>query len=149
MDTPRNPASTDDPRDEVLRVPVVEELLDVGRRVVETGRVVVRKRVTEERVELERPLTETRVEVERVAVGRFVEEVPPTREEGDVLVIPVVEEVLVVEKRLMLKEEVRLSRRTTTRTHVQVETVRSERAEVDRVGGETEAVKGPGPSTDA
>ena len=51
------------------------------------------------------------VEVERVAVGRTLAEgetPPQTREEGDTLIIPVVEEMAVVVKRLVLREEVRL-----------------------------------------
>lgn len=49
-----------------------------------------------------------RAVVERIPVGREVHEPPQVREEDGVLVVPVVEEILVVEKRLLLKEEVRV-----------------------------------------
>lgn len=51
------------------------------------------------------------VEIRRVKVDREVDHVPKVRVEGDVTIVPVVEEVLVVEKRLVLKEEVHISKR--------------------------------------
>jgi len=50
------------------------------------------------------------VAIERVPVNQIVEAMPETRTEGDVMIVPVVEEVLVVQKRLLLKEEVRIHR---------------------------------------
>lgn len=114
-------------------VPVVEEHIEVEKREKEVGKVVVRvtPRVREEVVDV--PLTQQTAEVRRVEVNRFVDEAPPVREEGDELVVPVVEEVLVVEKRIRLKEEVRVRRRATTRSEPQRYTVRSEEAKVERV----------------
>jgi hypothetical protein len=51
------------------------------------------------------------VAIDRVPVNRIFDEAPTTRQEGDVTVIPVVEEVLVVQKRYMVKEEIRIDRR--------------------------------------
>jgi hypothetical protein len=62
-------------------------------------------------ITLDDPLFSEEVSVERVVVDRMIDEVPQVRQEGDVLVIPVVEEVITVQKRLLLKEEVRVSRR--------------------------------------
>jgi stress response protein YsnF len=89
-------------------VPLAEETLHVGKRRVETGRV--RVSLTTETVEqvVRETLRTRRTDIVRVPVGREVTEVPKTRQEGDVLVVPVVEEILVVEKRLVLKEEIRL-----------------------------------------
>jgi hypothetical protein len=58
--------------------------------------------------------------IERVQIDRIVAEPPVQRQEGDTLILPVVEEVLVVEKRLMLREEIRITRR-----REQVEQVRT------------------------
>ena|ERR1700761_7550732 len=55
-------------------------------------------------------LSHTRVQVERVPIGRIVTAVPPVREDGDTTILPVVEEVIVVERRLILKEEVHIRR---------------------------------------
>jgi hypothetical protein len=52
--------------------------------------------------------------IERVKIGKFIPEPVSQRQEGDTLVLPVVEEVLVTEKRLMLREEIRITRRRET-----------------------------------
>ena len=72
------------------------------------------------------------VVVERVAVGRIIDAVPPVRQEGDVTIIPVVEEEVVVTRRLILKEEVHLRRVSTTVAHVEVVTLRQQVVSVSR-----------------
>ena len=86
----------------------VDEQLRVETRTRETGRV--RARVVTDTVEepVEAAGWRETVDVERVPVDRVVQAVEPPREEAGVTVIPVYEEVLVVEKRLVLREEVRL-----------------------------------------
>lgn len=90
-------------------LPVVAEELQVGRRVVTTGIVRVQKHVREREEQVDATATHEEVHVERVTVGRLVDAPPAMRNEGDTLIIPVLEEVLVVEKRLRLKEEVRVT----------------------------------------
>ena len=91
-------------------IPLVQEDIIISKRQLETGRVRVRTEVQWHTEHARADLFRDHVEVERVPVGREVDAVPPVREDGDTVVIPVVEEVLVVEKRLVLKEEVRLKR---------------------------------------
>jgi uncharacterized protein (TIGR02271 family) len=119
-------------------LPVVAEQLQVGKREVETGRVVVHvtPHVRQETVDV--PLAEETVEVERVEVNQFVQGPVAVRQEGDATVVPVLEEVLVVEKRLMLREEVRITRRRTTRHHVERVPLRTE---------EVHVLRSPTPST--
>jgi len=62
-------------------------------------------------VNLDDRLFADEVAVERVPVNRLVDQMPETRQDGDVLIVPVVEEVLTIQKRLLLKEEVRIQRR--------------------------------------
>ncbi len=62
-------------------------------------------------VNLDERLFADEVAVERVPVNRIVDQMPETRQDGDVLIVPVVEEVLTIQKRLLLKEEVRIQRR--------------------------------------
>jgi stress response protein YsnF len=89
-------------------VPLVEERMRVEKRTVETGRVRV-SLSTETTEEIMRETLRSRsVEVERVELGHEVTEMPRTRQEGDVIIVPVVEEILVIEKRLVLKEEIHL-----------------------------------------
>ena len=111
----------------------VEERLRIGTRAVETGRVRLTKRVETREEAVSVPLLREEVEVERVAVGTYVDEAPPVRTEGGVTVIPVVEEVLVVEKRLLLREELRVTRRQTERVDERTEVLRSETIDVERL----------------
>lgn len=108
------------------------ERVDVDKRVRETGRVTV-STVTHTRDQVvEELLSDQRVEVEHVVVDRVVEEMPAVREEGDTIIIPIVEEVVVVERRLMLRKEVRITRVRSTRHHHEVVQLRSQEVVVSR-----------------
>ncbi len=78
-------------------------------------------------------LTRERVEMERVPIDRRIDAVPPIREEGDVTIIPVVEEILVVERRLVLKEEVRIRRVRVAELHRETVTLRHQDIVVTRL----------------
>jgi stress response protein YsnF len=73
------------------------------------------------------------VEVQRVAVNRFVEAPVPVRQEDATVIIPLFEEVLVIEKRLLFKEEVHIQRRQTTLRQPQTVTRRSETVVIERL----------------
>lgn len=126
---------------EAAVIPVVREEVDVSKRVVETGRVRVSKVVREREEVVDIPLLREQVEVERVAVNRLVEGPVESRQDGDTLVIPLLEEVLVVEKRLMLKEELRITRRQVQESHPQRVTLRTEEAVVNRTDAEARQVQ--------
>jgi uncharacterized protein (TIGR02271 family) len=126
-------------KEEVAVVPLVEEQLVVERRQRETGRVRIATHVRERTETVDEPVVREQVEVERVPINRVIDAAPPTREEGDYLIIPVVEEQIVVEKRLVLKEEIRVRKARVTERHREDVVLRSEDAEVVRVGGDTEA----------
>jgi len=83
-------------------VPLHIEEIAVTRHSVERDVRVHLRTLNHEHL-VDEPLTQERVEIERVLIGRPVDAVPPVREEGDTTVISVVEEVLVVERRLVLK----------------------------------------------
>lgn len=125
---------------ERFAVPIVEERVTVGARKVERGKVRIIKTVREEQQSVEQPLLREEVDVERVPREEFVDGMAEPRHEGETLVIPIYEEVIVVEKRLMLREEVRVTRRRTERTEAVPVTVRREEVRVERV--EAEAVAG-------
>jgi uncharacterized protein (TIGR02271 family) len=125
--------SADQDADVSLVIPVVAEHAEVTRRIVETGTVRVRKSIREHEERVDVPLMSEHLDVERVAVNRMVDGAPATRQEGDVTIIPVMEEVLVVEKRLMLKEELRITRRRVERQETEAVTLRTEVVEVERI----------------
>ncbi|WP_456268870.1 YsnF/AvaK domain-containing protein [Kushneria sp. AK178] len=120
------------PSDKEKVLPLLEETLDVSRREVTTGRVNVSTETRERTETVEAMLAQARVEVEHVEINEYVDEMPETRQEGDTTIIPVVEEVLVVQRRLRLTEEVHVRRvhdRTPWREEV---TLREQHAVVTR-----------------
>lgn len=113
-------------------IPIVEERLVIDREVHETG-VVRLKKSPVERTETVRVMTvEESVDVERVPVNRLLDGPIEVRQEGDVTIVPVMEEVAVVEKRLMLREEIRITRKRTQVPHEETVTLRSEDVVVER-----------------
>lgn len=117
---------------------LAEETARVDTRTVPAGRVRVETRtdVSEEIVRAN--LTGDVVDVVRVPVDRVVSEAPAVRVEGDETIVPILEEILVVEKRLLLKEEIRIRRRTET-TDVEVPvSLRKQRAVVDRTAADNQ-----------
>lgn len=117
-----------------LRIPVVQEELHIDKRTVETGRGVrVHKTVTEEAIRIDEPVAQRGLEIEHVPINAWVEgPVPVQRHEGDTLVVPVLEEVLVVEKRLRLKEEIRITAKASYRHASEQAVLRSEQVSVER-----------------
>jgi len=121
-------------------IPLLAEEVEVTKQTVETGLVQV-ARVTHEREQLiDELLNHQTAEVERVSIGRHVDSMPAVREEDDTIVIPIVEEVLVIERRLFLKEEVRVRRVSSTERHQESVTLRHHEAVVTRLPVETPAV---------
>jgi uncharacterized protein (TIGR02271 family) len=116
-------------------IELAEEELRIGKREVERGRVVVRTRVEERDEIAEAALRQEDVTVERVPVGRPVETAPSVREEDGVLIVPVIEERLVVTTELVLKEEIRITKKSRTEMVREPVRLRSERVEVERLEG--------------
>jgi stress response protein YsnF len=119
-------------RDDTV-IPVVEERVEVGKRLVDTGRAVrVRKQVQEVQTQVREELAGDTVSVERVPVGRTVPEPPGVRQEGDFTIVPVVQERLVVRKEWVLVEEIRIRRQHGVRPWEQSVALRRESVEVER-----------------
>lgn len=108
------------------------EDITVARRSVagDTVRVETTTRMRDHHID--EPHLHTRVQVERIPIGRIVAAVPPVREEGDTTILPVVEEIILVERRLILKEEVHVRRVRVAERHSQTVTTREQTAEVYR-----------------
>ncbi|HYP00905.1 MAG TPA: YsnF/AvaK domain-containing protein [Pyrinomonadaceae bacterium] len=119
---------------ERIVMPVVAETLDVQKRKVQTGGVRVRKVVHEREEVVDEPLIREEVQVKRVPINRVVDAPVPVRHVGNTMIISLLEEVLVVEKRLMLKEELHITKGEVETYKPQRVTLRSEEAVVERVG---------------
>jgi uncharacterized protein (TIGR02271 family) len=117
-------------------IPVIEEQLLIDKRVVEKGRVRISKKVRETDETVNIPLVQENVQVERVPINQYIAEPPPpVRYEGNVMIIPVLREVVVVEKRLVLVEELRVTKQQTQTQETQKIRLRKEEVNVKRVSG--------------
>jgi stress response protein YsnF len=124
-----------------VTVALAEEHLTVGKREVETGRVRVRVLTETETVNATASLLDQAVEVRRVPIGREVTERPGIRQEGGVTIVPVLEEVLVVEKRLVLVEEVHVRQIVSTTDVEQPVILRRQRADIVRTQAASDHAK--------
>ena len=118
---------------ETITIPVVEEFLQVERRIVETGGARIVKIIRERTEIVDEPLMAEEVTVERVPVNRPVDGAVAIRYVGDTMIVPLLEEVIVTEKRLILKEELHITRRQTTTRKPQEVILRTEEAVVERM----------------
>jgi stress response protein YsnF len=128
-------------------VPLHTEDIAVSRRQVAGDTVQVSVVTREQPRRVDEDLTHERVEIERVAIGRPVDAVPPIREEGDTTVLPVVEEIVVVERRLILKEEVRIRRVHVIEHHRETVMVRDQDAVITRTEAGSPAAEQDDPRT--
>jgi uncharacterized protein (TIGR02271 family) len=114
-------------------IPIIEEQVRIDKKVVETGKVHLSKVVHEEVERYNVPYTEEEVSVERVTKNEFVEALPPAiRYEDGIMIISVLKEVPVVEKKLMLIEELRVTKTKTERIETQEVSLRKEKVEINR-----------------
>jgi len=120
------------PNTQLQVIPVLEESVSVEKRTRDVGIIEIRKTVHERTQIVDEPLKSERVEIERFAINRIVDEPVPIRNEGDTTIISLLEEVLVIEKRLLLREEVHIKKIYTEVHEPQEVLLREERVEVMR-----------------
>jgi uncharacterized protein (TIGR02271 family) len=119
--------------DDTKVVPVLEEELEVQKAAIETGGVRVTKIIHEREEVIDEPLWQEQVTIERVPVNQRVDGPVPVRHEGSTVVIPVLEEVLVIEKRFFLREELHIKTRRIEMRKPQTVKLRREEAVVERM----------------
>ncbi len=129
-------AAAAEQRAETTIVPVVEETAEVEKRQFRTGGMRISKAVNERQELVDTSTVRERVDVRREPVGEFVTEPEPARQEGDVTIIPVYEEVVVVAKRLRLKERLIITKQRETEAHSEPVVLRREDVVVERLPGE-------------
>jgi uncharacterized protein (TIGR02271 family) len=122
---------------DTLVIPRVQEEVRVEIREVETGGVRVHKTVNEQPHQIDEQLFYEEVDVKHVPIDKIVSlsDAPQARHEGDTLIVPILEEVLVVEKRCRIKEEIHITRSQRTEHHVETVVLRSEDITIERFGG--------------
>jgi len=118
-----------------LHIPLVREEVTVEKQVVDTGRGLrISKTVIETPHVMEQSLQQDHLTVAHVPQGRFVEPdaIPSTRYEGTTMIIPIIEEVLVVQTQLRLKEEIHITRESRTVTAKETVHLKSDQIRVER-----------------
>ncbi|SCZ62350.1 YsnF/AvaK domain-containing protein [Thiohalomonas denitrificans] len=114
-----------------ITVPVMEERLRVEKRPYEE-RVTVEKWVESHDEWVDLPTEGEEIAIERVAVNQEVDTPVDAHYDGETLVIPLFEEVVVTEKRLVLREEVRITKHRSQRSRPEKVTLRREEVAVKR-----------------
>jgi stress response protein YsnF len=130
--TPNKTVEEAKDKDQVV-VPLHAEEVSVAKRRVVTGQVKVGKITRESEQLVEELLEHEHVEIERIAIGKQVDKAPAVREEGDTLIIPILEEIVVVERRLFLKEEIRVRRTREKQPYQERVVVRKQEAVITRL----------------
>jgi len=114
-------------------VPLVEEQAVILKRKKLAEGVRVRTVVRKRDEVVDEPLATEEVEVERAPLDRWVDGPVPVRQEGDTTIVTLIEEVVVVEKRLRAVEEVRITKRRSVRHAPEHVTLRREEAVIERL----------------
>lgn len=114
-------------------IPVIEERMHLGKEVVEKGNVRIRKVVTEQEVPVNIPLLQEGHDIQRIPVNQYVETPPPPiRYEGDTMIIPILQEVMVIEKRLLVVEELHITKHLVHTQNIQHVHLRKEEIRIER-----------------
>jgi uncharacterized protein (TIGR02271 family) len=140
--SPVHRSSIDESNDAAITIPLGSEDVELSKRVVQQAVVRIQTKVREEERIIETRLLKDEITVERVELNLPIESPLEPRYEGEVLIIPVIEEVLVVRKQLVLKEELRITQRSVARPHAQAVLLRHEEATVEREPTGEQAAKG-------
>jgi uncharacterized protein (TIGR02271 family) len=111
---------------------VLQEQANIDKKIVESGKVFIHKKVHETEEEISVPVSHEAVTIKKVPVNKYVDVAPSVRNEGNTTIIPVIKEVLVIEKKLMLVEEVHVIKDIIEKTEQQTIPLRKEEIEVER-----------------
>jgi uncharacterized protein (TIGR02271 family) len=112
--------------------PLYAEDLTVSKRQIPGDVVQVGTITRENECFVDETLNHKRVQIDRIPVDRQVDAVPPIRQEGDTTILSVVEESIVIERRLILKEEVHIRRIHVSERHQEAVILRKQEAVITR-----------------
>lgn len=118
--------------DDFIKVPVIEEKLHVEKRIVESGKVHISKTVNEHQEQINIPLNHEQINIERIAINKYIEIMPDAvKYEGETMIIPVIREV--IEKRILLVEEIRVTKQVIQTQQNQEITLRTEQVHINKI----------------
>lgn len=141
MNEEQNRASAESERNDSVHkvvLPIVEERLTISKELIETGKIQIRKRVSEDEVSINIPVIHEGYEVQRKPGSpQLLLRYPHIRHEGDNIIIPVVREVIVTEKRYEVVEEIHLTKTISSVPHLQQVVLKKESVEVNRTSSKS------------
>ena len=115
-------------------IPIIEEEVKVEKKVVEKGKVKIYKNVKEETESLNLPVINEEVQIERIPINKIVEKAPEAvRYEGETMIIPVLKEIAVIEKKILLVEEIRVTKTAIHSEQKEEVTLRREEINIERM----------------
>jgi len=115
------------------RFPLHAEDLIISKRHTPGDMVRVSTITRENETFVDETLNHERVQIDRIPIDRQVDAVPPVRQEGDTTILSVVEETIVVERRLILKEEIHIRRLHVSERHQEAVILRKQEAVITRI----------------
>ena len=119
---------------EEIIIPVINEELHIDKEVIESGKIRIIKKINEEKSTVEVPLKHTEVSVERKPMNQYVNEHHQAiRYEGDTMIVSVLKEVVVVQKKILLVEELHINKTQKQEAHTEEVTLKSESISVERL----------------
>src|SRR6478672_1232630 len=119
--------------DKFFSIPIIHEEVKLEKKEVEKGKVKIYKTVKEETESLNLPGINEEVRIERIPLNKIVEKAPEAvRYEGDTIIIPVLKEIAVVEKKILLVEEIRVTKTATHFEQREEVTLRKEEINIER-----------------
>lgn len=120
-----------------IKIPVINEQLAIEKQIIETGKVTISKIVHQDNVHLDTQLFHEQVNVERIEINQYIETLPEAiRYEGETMIVSVLKEVF--EKRLILVEELHVTKLKNVETVPQQENLRREEIRIERLDNEKE-----------
>ena len=121
----------DDAKLETVTLPIIKEEVVVDKQIVENGKVVISKKIIEENFKSLIPVFIEEVIIERIQMDIFIDGMQPvTRVEGEKTIIPILKEVYV--KRLLLVEELHISKKKTVNNFAINETLKHHDVIIER-----------------
>jgi len=116
-----------------LNLPILKEEVEIHKQTRITGVVRLEKTVRTTEAAVEEDLVKESISVEHVPVNRYIDQAVSTRQEGDTTIIPIMEEIVIVSKQLVLKEEIHITRRREQSHYHETVSLRAEEVEIKRL----------------
>jgi uncharacterized protein (TIGR02271 family) len=115
---------------EIIRVH--QEGIDISKKVVDRRKISLHKSVNTETVSHDIPLLHDNIRIEHITFNKEVAEIPKIREKGNMIIIPVIEEVAVVTKKIMLVKEIHITNEQTEKIEHIETSLRKESVTIDK-----------------